>query len=385
MLPLEGLDHLVNAIREQTRQNRALLDQLCAEARALKAQVRPIRPRSVTTVAVVASDGGENKLVFDPFHLQVVRVVDSYGKELLLDMVTPTTDPDLLAERHLAADDTPRSPLGRLMRDMGARTLHDLSPMIPDGRALREAPERIKPSWVQVYRDLCEWAVLYERVVYQTFATDTLLVRDGLLRSKIFRGSSFVRMIERIQEAIDRVWREDRRRIYLVGIAKRSKVLDRYSLAFATEQVFPPGEGRFVRIPRETEQKAYRWVEWGRGMEETDAEGEEPKFVGGEMFLVRFGSREVDPIWPVDLLHSQASHADAIFGYLLEDARAGFPIPYYPLCLQRAHEYAQVTGFGWVVLQDMVVDAIRDLVPADRRHLLDAHRLKPDFTGARYE
>lgn len=385
MLPLDGLQDLAESIREQARRDRALLDQLCADARTLKDHVRPVRPRTVTTVAVVASDGGNNRLVFDPFYLQVVRVVDSYGKELLLDVVTPTTDPDALLERHLAPDGTPRSALGRMMADLGVRTLRELSPMIPDGRLVREHPERVKPGWVQVYRDLCEWAVLYERICYQTFATDTLLVRDGLLRSKIFSGTLFVQLMERVKAAMERVWREDRRRIYLVGIAKGSKVLERYSLAFALEQVFPPGEARYVRVPRPIERKAYRWVEWARGAEEAGGEGEEPKFVAGEMFLVRFGDKEADPVWPVDLLPSQAGQADAIFGYLLEDARAGFPIPYYPLCLQRAHDHAQVTGFGWVVLQDLVVDAIRDLLPADRRHLLDAHRLKPDWTGERYE
>jgi hypothetical protein len=385
MLPLEGLQRLEKSIREQTQRSQALLDDLCADARSLRANVRPIRPRAVTTVAVVASDGGDNRLVFDPFCVQVVRVVDSYGKELLLDSVTPTTDPDELVRRHLAPDGTPRSALGRMMADLGVRTLHQLSPMIPDSRLVREEPERVKPGWVQVYRDLCEWAVLYERIRYQTFATDTLLVRDGLLRSKIFSGTLFMRLMELVKAAMERVWQEDRRRIYLVGIAKRSKVLERYSLALALEQVFPPGEARYVRVPRDIERKAYRWLEWARGTEEAEGEGEEPKFVAGEMYLVRFGAREADPVWPVDLLPSQAGHADAVFGYLLEDARAGFPIPYYPLCLQRAHEHAQITGFGWVVLQDLVLDAIRDLLPADRRHLLDAHRLRPDWTRERYE
>lgn len=385
MLPLDSLDDLARVLREQFQQDRWLLEELCAEARALRSQVRTIRPRSVTTVAVVASDGGDNRLALDPFYMQIVRVVDSYGKQLLLDFISPTTSPDVLLERHLGPDGTPRSPLGRLMRDLGARTLHDLSPMIPDARTVRESPERVSPSWVQVYRDLCEWAVLYERIVGQTFATDTLLVRDGLLRSKIFRGDGFIRMMDRIQAAIERVWQQDRRRIYLVGIAKRSKVLARYDLAFSIEQVFPPGEGRFVRVPREMEQKAYQWAEWGRGLEEAGGQGEEPKFVAGEMYLVRFGRRSGDPIWPVDLLPTQAAQADAIFGYLLEDARAGFPVPYYPYCLQRAHEHAQVSGFDWAVLQDLVIDAIRDMLPPDKRGWVDTHRLKADVVAMRYE
>src|SRR5439155_25342845 len=53
---------------------------------------------------------------------------------------------------------------------------------------VRETPDEVSPSWVLVYRDLCEWAALYECICYRSFATDTLMVRDGLLRSKLFRG-----------------------------------------------------------------------------------------------------------------------------------------------------------------------------------------------------
>src|SRR5256886_9035582 len=219
------------AIAEFTVDQRGLLDEIRAEVRTLGSTVRVIQPRTTTSISLVASDGGNNKLVFDPFYVQLVRVVDSYGKQHLLDAVSPTSDTDKLSTKHLDSNGTAKTALGRLMRDLGVKTLHHLSHMIPEGKSVREMPTKISPSWVQVYRDLCEWAVLYDRICYATFATDTLVVRDNLLRSKKFARDLFIRMIRKMQDAIDRIEREDRRHAYLVGIAKHSKVLDRHALA----------------------------------------------------------------------------------------------------------------------------------------------------------
>lgn len=382
MLHPDALTGIKEQIIRRAEADRVLLDDLRREVRQLAGSVRVVRSRASTAISLVASDGGNNKLVFDPFYVQVVRVVDSYGKELLVDVVSPTTDPDSLLANHFAPSGEPRSALGRLMADLGVRSLSALSHMIPDGKKVRETPERVSPSWVQVYRDLCEWAVLYERICYQTFATDTLIVRDGLLRSKIFRGEGFIRMRERMEEAIERVWREDRRRVYLVGIAKHSQVLTRYSLAMAIEETFPSGDARYVAVPREMERKAYTWQEWARGAE--TEEGEAPKMVAGDMFFVRFGPNSGDPVWAVDIFSAQRDRADEILGHLLSDARDGFPIPFYPRCLQRAHEHAQLADFDWVILQDQVLDAIRGLLPSGKQALLDAYRLRADVTGERY-
>ncbi len=170
----------------------------------------------------MASDGGNNKLVFDPFHVQLVRVVDSYGEQLCLDAVTPTTDTDVLSRAQFNDDGSPKTALGRVMADLNVtpRTLSSLSHMIPEGKKIRETPDEVSPSWVLVYRDLCEWAALYERICYRTFATDTLLVRDGLLRSKLFRGEFFIEFRKRIEDAIERIRTGTRRKVFLVGLAK---------------------------------------------------------------------------------------------------------------------------------------------------------------------
>ena len=109
---------------------------------------------------------------------------------------------------------------------------------------------------VQVYRDICEWAVLHERICRTEFPSDTLIVRDSLLRSKIFHGTLFIKLRDRLEEGIERARVKRKRRLYLVGMAKSSKVLARYRLAMTLEDVLTQSFPCYVRIPRDIEAKA---------------------------------------------------------------------------------------------------------------------------------
>jgi hypothetical protein len=382
---LKELPELKKVIREATIHDRRLLDDLREEVRILKPKVRVIKPRTTTSVSLVASDGGNNRLDFDPFFIHLVRVVDSYGERLCLDAVTPTTDTNRLSQAQFDPDGRPRTALGRMMKDLNVRFLHELSHMIPEGEKMRKHPDDVSPSWVLVYRDLCEWAALYERICYRSFVSDTLLVRDGLLRSKLFRGELFIKMRKLVEDAIERIRSKHRRQVFLVGIAKYSKVLDRYNLAMALESVFPPGSPRFVRVPRKLEAKAYVWPEYARGAETEGTGGEAPKFVAGDMYFVRFGDRSGDPLWTVDILSSQSDKAAEIFGYLLADAIDGFPIPLYPRCLQKAHEHAQVADLDINILQDEVVRAVYSLLNDKEKIALETLWLRGGVSGRRYE
>ena len=385
MFDSEELPELRKQIRETTSRDKKLLDSLCADVRDLRSSVRSIKPRSATAVSLVASDGGNNKIQFDPFLLQIVRVVDSYGKQLCLDVVSPTTDTDVLSKAQFNDDGSPRTALGRLMKDLGKRTIHALSPAVPTGERTRSEPESVKPGWVLTYRDSCEWATLYERICYHSFATDTLIVRDGLLRGKMFAGDLFVKMALKIDEHIQEIRKKERRRVFLVGMAKHSQVLERYRLAMALEGTFPVGDSRYVRIPRSLEKKVYQWDEYARGLDEIGRAGEDPKFVAGTMHFVRFGPRSGDPIWPIDVFDRQVDSAPEIFGYLLNDATNGFPIPHYPRCLQKAHEWAEVAGFDAEIMQREVYDSVRNILPTGKKHALDQQELdSTDMTGRRY-
>lgn len=383
MFDPDTLPVLRKAIRDRTEADRTLLDELCTEVRLMASNVRNIKPRSTTSVSLVASDGGNNKLVFDPFTVQLVRVVDSYGKELFFDVISPTTDTDKLSAAQFNADGSPKTVLGRMMADLKVKKLTELSHMIPDGKKTREEPHKVSPSWVLVYRDLCEWAVLYERICYNKFATDTLIVRDGLLRSKLFRGELFTEFRKKLEAAMSEIREKDRRWVFLVGIAKHSKVITRYQLAMAIEKIMVPGEARYVKVPRELEAKAYVWPEYAKGAEAEGEEGEAPKYVAGDMYFVRFGKAKGDPIWAVDIFSCQKSKDAEIFGYLLADAIDGFPVPFYPRCLQKAHEYAEIVDFDLTILQDEVFAAVRGLVTDGT--VLDEYQLNVDSSARRYE
>jgi hypothetical protein len=381
MFDTDALPELRKTIRDRAHADKKLLDDLREEVHSFACEVRTIKPRSTTAVSLVASDGGNNKLTFDPFYVQLVRVMDSYGKQLCLDAVSPTTDTEELSKNQFNSDGSARTAMGKMMIGLGVEplTLNRLSPMIPDGRKIRERPE-----WVLVYRDLCEWAVLYERICHDSFATDTLIVRDGLLRSMIFRGEFFMIWRKKVEEAIARIYHKDHRQVFLVGVAKHSKVITRYQLAMAIEGIFPSGEARYVRIPRELEAKAYIWERYARGPETEGDNREVPKFVAGDMYLVRFGHRSGDPVWAVDILSQQSQKVSEIFGYLLSDAIDGFPIPFYPRCLQKAHEHAQVVDFDLDIFQDEIFAAVRDLLPLEKQNLIESFRFNSDLTKGRY-
>ncbi len=113
-----------------------------------------------------------------------------------------------------------------------------------------------------------EWAVLLSLIQDKDFGTDTIIVCDGLLRSKVFAEDLFRRYLKHLEEAISRQRSNNRRRIYLVGLAKRSKVLDRYRLAMALENVLTTEYPAYLSVPHDLEEAAYVWSEYARGDDE---------------------------------------------------------------------------------------------------------------------
>ena len=370
---------LRSRISERISADKSVLHALREEIRPLGSRVIRIQPRGTTAISLVGTDGGNNSIQFDPFLVELIRVVDSSNNEYCLDAVTPTTDVIELGRSQFTESGTPSTPLGQLMADLNVSSLPELSHMISS----RSVTSPVSPSWVKVYRELVEWAILYSIVKTKQFGSDTLLVFDGLLRSKVFARELFRDYRRLLQSAID-AQASARRKIYIVGLAKHSKVLARYRLAMALENILTTNYPAYVEVPREIEEKAYVWSEFARGDDRELANGEVNKFVAGKMFLVKFGGGARDPIWPVDLLLSQAENHQVILGYLLADAINGFPVPLYPRCLQKAHENAALVDFDFTILQDEIYAGVRTALGRDS-HILEAFRLQDgDPAAARY-
>jgi hypothetical protein len=334
--------------------DQGLLNALRDEIRPLKGATRRIQPRTTTSISLVGTDGGNNQFQFDPFLIQLIRVVDSSNNEYCLEAISPTTPIQKLDARQFDMGRSPNTALGELMAFLNVTSLIELSHMIRS----TDSGKPVSPSWVQVYRELVEWAVLFA-ILKKDFGTDTLIICDGLLRSKVFAKDLFQQLLRGMKDRIDAQWSQSHRHVYLAGVAKHSKVLTRYRLAMALESVLQTDYPAYVDVPREVEERAYVWSEFARGDDRTAEGGEINKFVGGKMFLVKFGSNRRDPIWPVDIFVPQINDAQVILGSMLADAINGFPVPHYPRCLQKAHENAALVDFDFDILQDFIYDGIR--------------------------
>ena len=353
-----------------------LLDGLRVEIDEFKRGIRRIKSYPSNAISIVGTDGGNNNLKFDPFIVHVIRVVDSNDVEYYMDVITPTTPIEELENKIRDRDDA----LKRMMDYLGVTRLTDLSPMIKR----RKPGDPISPSWIQVYRELVEWATLFSLVRDHDYASDTLIVFDGLLRSKVFSGDLFNRLRKGIESCIQQKKARNHCDIFIVGVAKHSKVLDRYNLIMCIDDVMKTKYPCYGKVPRQMEEKAYIWSEYARDDSMDMRITEVNKFVAGKMFLVKFGNEPHDPIWPVDILLSQIKDCDKVMGYLLNDAMYGFPIPWYPMCLQKAHENSAMVSFDMDVIQGEMLNAIRESL-GDRSERLNAFLLADsDIASRRY-
>ncbi len=350
------MDVIEREIHDRVEADATVLAEMRDDVRELKRSIARIQPRSATAISLVGTDGGNNQLQFDPFHLQLIRVVDSSNNEHCLEVITQRTPLIELTRRHIDENGQAKSALGRMMRFLDIDDLAKLSTTFGAGPG-----EDLSPSWMNVYRELSEWAVLYELVSSKDFGTDTVIVYDGFLRSKVFSKGLFGKLRVGLEDAIRRQFERTRRRIYICGIAKRSNVLQSYRIALALEGALRSTYPCFVEIPQCMEQRIYKWDEYFK---------DTANFVAGKMFLVKFGSGPYDPIWAIDVFLAQQSQAQTVFGYLLEDAKDGFPIPLYPQCLQRAHENAALVDFDMDILSNGLRKALREVI-GDKNWVID--------------
>jgi hypothetical protein len=362
----------------------AVLAKFREYARRLRDTIKPLRTYSVNAVSFVSADGGDNRLTFNPATVELIRVVDSRGNQCALDAIASTASLEELDERASSVSPSVVTPLERLCADLGKKP-RDLSYLI---RGLGQAGK--STGAMRCYRDIIEWAVLYDLIANPMiqWGGDTILVRDGLLRTKSFRRDIFPEIDKKIREGVERHAKKNVS-LSIVGVAKQSAVLGRLALALELEDVFHKAFPCYVQVPEDIEADCYNYdITWLRTYETSEADDEGRRLYQsmGKMFLVKFGDRPLDPVWPVDVAEWQIKEAGKILGQLTVDAQQGFPIPDYPMCIQRAHEFAKLGGLEIAVLQDLLIDGIsKNLMPEQYERLLRLKYLGQSLAALRYK
>jgi hypothetical protein len=243
---------------------------------------------------------------------------------------------------------------------------------------------------IRCYRDIVEWAVLYDLAANPAlqWGGDTILVRDGLLRTKSFKRDVFPQIDARLRSAISG---HAKRNVVLslVGVAKQSAVMGRLAVALEIEGTFHKDFPCCVQVDPDFEADCYNFDRtWLGTYETTEPEDDARRLYQslGRMFLVKFGDRPLDPVWPVDVAEWQIGQADKVLGQLTVDAQQGFPIPDYPMCIQRAHDFAKLTGLEIEVLQDLLVEGVcQGLTPQESERVLRMKYLGRSLAALRYK
>lgn len=128
MIDPSSLTQIAQEVRSCVALDQVILDEMRDEVRPLRPETRRIYPRSATAISLVGTDGGNNQLRFDPFMIQIVRVVNSSENELSLEAITQNTPLETLNARHLDSDGLPKTALGEMMAFLEIKRLQDLSP-----------------------------------------------------------------------------------------------------------------------------------------------------------------------------------------------------------------------------------------------------------------
>jgi hypothetical protein len=361
-----------------------LLQKFRGYARRLKDKAKPLRAYSVNAISFVAADGGDNRLTFNPAIVELVRVVDSRGNQCALDALASTSTLQELEERAKPGTSKVVPPLERLCSDLGlgiGALSYLLRGMGTPGKST---------GAMRCYRDIVEWAVLYDLVTNPSlqWGGDTILVRDGLLRTKSFKREVFPQVDQKVQAGIA-AHAQKNVTLSLVGVAKQSAVLGRLAVALELEGTFHRDYPCYVKVDEDIEADCYNFDRtWLDTFETSDPDDEGRRLYQamGKMFLAKFGDRPLDPVWPVDIAEWQIAAADRILGQLTVDAQQGFPIPDYPMCIQRAHEFAKLTGIEVEVLQDLLVEGMsQGLTPEESERLLRMKHLGRSLAALRYK
>ena len=358
--------NLKDRMAEAVAKEAAQVDALRSEVRRLT--VRKLGYRPCKTVAPLATDGGANRLTFEPLNLDVLRVVDSEGRDPVQEIIAISEDDAAFREM------SERLPVMRRFLAALGIGFDDLSYLLGGGKS--PDAERLSDNRgrVRAFRDILEWAVLLD-LASREWPVDVLLLRDGLLRTKTLRRETFPKLDRAFRGAVEARPGPGRHAVFLLGVAKTSAVLSKLSLAMLLEHTWDRDYACYAEVPEELEARCYRFDRTWLETAGDDAAGGRDLYQSfGRLHLVKLGSSPDSPVLPVDVpAWLPPARRQEVLEYLVNDARDTFPSPGYPGALQRAHEHAVLTGLEMTYLGDLMTDALQAWVDEPLRERIVRH------------
>jgi len=377
----DNFEQIRNRIQSAYETEEPIIHKFRDFAKRIKNDIKPIRPYSVNAVSFVSADGGDNRLYFNPAVIELVRVVDSRGNQCALDAIAGNAKYESLDERVESGNPLMVAPLKKLCSDLNVKVTQ-LSYLL---KGLGEPGK--STGAIRTYRDIVEWAVLYE-LLHKEWGSDTIIVREGLLRTKSFKRQVFPMIDQKIREVCAN-HKGKQVNVSIVAVAKQSAVLSRLAVTLELEETFHKPYPCYVEVPSDIEAECYRFDRTWLDTLETSEPNEDGDYLYqsmGKLYLVKFGDRPFDPVWPVDIAEWDAHDAPRIIGQLLNDSQPGFPIPDFPQSVQKAHDFAKVNGIEISVLQDILFDGItQNLSPQEKERILRMRYLGQNLTNRRYK
>lgn len=355
---------MIEAVEVEARQ----IEELRREVRKLT--VRKLGYRPCKTIAPLATDGGENRLTFEPLNLEIIRVVDSEGQELVQEIIAISEDDSVFREI------TNRSQIMQHFLTALGVGFEDLSYLLGHKKSQDIQKVTDNRGRVRAFRDIIEWAVLLE-IASKDWPVDVLLLRDGLLRTKSLKRETFPKLDQAFQEVFNKQQGSGKRKVFLLGVAKTSAVLSKLGLAMILEGIFDRDYSCYAEVPKDLEAKCYNFDKtWLETASEEISMSNQRYQSFGRLHLVKLGASPDSPILPVDIpVWLPLNRKQEVLEYLVNDALDTFPVIGYPSALQRAHENAVLTGLEMTVLGDLMTEALQEQVdePLRERIIRQVH------------
>lgn len=330
--------------------------------------IEKLGERECDVNAPVATDGGDSIVSFVPLNIEVIRVADSKNEHHILEFIPLSSDPKIFPQLFENID---------VLRDF-LDTLNikyqDVSYFLPqfeNGKHVENDKAWDNSKYAGILREVLEWAVLLKLAKKANTSKPNLIIKDGLLRSLELKDI----VMQRLGEAFKKAYQENG--TLLVGVAKKSRVLNYISMSITINNPFAIEEPCYCRVSGELETSSYsfarRWM-FNRSF--------------GELHLAKLSREKSGLIIPVDIPEYILDRTKEILEYLVGCSKATFPTPGYPYPLIKAHDNAAIKVFEKEVWYTQLVNYYQESLKSaeDREHFMRFINLYKDLgvKGAGY-